>query len=284
MFLFIAVFLFSLQFFPDQRQKEIKRSAGLDRLQSWSDKGKLVQWLFPFIQVLQPLVSQIPLPTYRKRLQQWLTTAAMDQEVTPDHVLSLHVILPLIFLAMGKGLNLGPLALLLAVLLGAAFPVIWIYQKKKNRQANILRTMPDIIDMVSLTIEAGMAFQTAVERVCDLKNHAGNSFVEELNIFRQNIRIGMSREEALQTMAQRVDLHEIHAFCSILIQAEKMGASISATLKDQAAKMRQERFMQAERQGAMASQVLMVPLVLFILPILFVIIIGPFILKFIYRS
>ena len=84
-------------------------------------------------------------------------------------------------------------------------------------------------------------------------------------------------------MSDRVELPELYSFTSILIQAEKMGSSISDILKSQAIRMRQERFMKAERAGAIASQKLLVPMMLLIFPIIFIVIFGPYILKFIYK-
>ncbi len=83
-------------------------------------------------------------------------------------------------------------------------------------------------------------------------------------------------------MAERVDTEDMRSFVAILVQAQKMGASIADTLRDQSARIRRERFLRAERAGAVASQKLLLPMILLLLPILFGIIFGPYIIKFVY--
>ena len=107
--------------------------------------------------------------------------------------------------------------------------------------------------LLALSTAAGLDFLAGMKRICEL-TATRDPFVAELIIAYQNIKLGMSTEEALKTMAQRVDTPEMHAFVSILIQAQKMGSSISEVLKTQAMRMRQDRFMRAERAGAVATQ------------------------------
>jgi len=139
--------------------------------------------------------------------------------------------------------------------------------------------MPDVVDMLSLSVEAGLSFNAAVQKVCYIYRHDKDPFVVELYLMDQNIKLGRSREESLKIMADRVDLMELDSFSSILIQANKMGSSIAEVLKSQADRMRSERFLKAEKVGAQASQKLLLPMMLFIFPIIFVVIFGPYIVK-----
>jgi tight adherence protein C len=131
-------------------------------------------------------------------------------------------------------------------------------------------------------VEAGLDILGAVKKVVRIFLTKKNPFAVELNRLSQNINLGMTRQKALKVMADRVDIMELYSFTTILIQSEKMGTSISEVLKDQAARMREERFMRAERIGAMASQKLLVPTVLLIFPVVFMIIFGPLVLQFIF--
>ena len=142
---------------------------------------------------------------------------------------------------------------------------------------------PDVVDTLALAVAAGLDFNAASKRVCDMYMRDNDPFVAELYLMNKNIRLGRSREEALLHMGKRVDLQELYAFTTILIQSEKMGSSISEVLKAQAIRMREERFMRAEQAGAVISQKLLLPLIVCIFPIIFIITLGPFILKYIYR-
>ena len=176
------------------------------------------------------------------------------------------------------------LFVLIAALFGLGYPYLWLYEKRKKRQSEIVINMPDVVDMLSLSVEAGLDFNAGIKRVCDIYRDERNPFVVELHLMDQNLRLGKSREEALRNMAGRVDIPELYSFVSILIQAEKMGSSIADVLKSQATRMREERFMKAERAGAIASQKLLVPMMLLIFPIIFIIIFAPLVLKFIFKN
>jgi len=136
-----------------------------------------------------------------------------------------------------------------------------------------------VVDILSLSVEAGLAFNVAVQKVCEIYRKDTDPFVVELYLMDQNIKFGRSRNEALKIMAERVDLMELDSFTSTLIQAEKMGSSISTVLRYQAERMRSERFMKAERLGAQASQKLLVPMMVFIFPVIFIVIFGPYLIQ-----
>ena len=105
---------------------------------------------------------------------------------------------------------------------------------------------------------------------------------DELSLMLREIRLGTTRSDALRNLAERCGVPEISSFSSVLIQADRLGASIGSVLRAQADLMRTERFQRAEKAGARASSVVLVPLVLFILPAALLVIVGPVILRFIY--
>lgn len=105
---------------------------------------------------------------------------------------------------------------------------------------------------------------------------------EEFSIVLKDIKIGSSKSDALREMAERLDMPEITSFVAVLIDAESTGASISQVLKDQSVQMRLERFVRAEKAGAQASQLILIPLMLFILPAVFIMVFGPMALSFMY--
>ncbi len=192
---------------------------------------------------------------------------------------TITLLLPLLLYTAFK----SPLFSSIGAGVGLIFPYYWLWDKMNTRQKAIRSTIPDILDTLSLAVAAGLDFNAAIRKICDIYADDGNPFTEELHLMLQNITLGRSREEALREMAARIDMTPVYSFVSILIQAEKMGSSIADTLKSQAERYREDRFLEAERAGAVAAQKLLVPMIIFIFPLLFVVIFGPCVLQFIYR-
>lgn len=259
--------------FPDQGGDQASAQAG--------DAG-LIRVLWPVLPLLSPLAARLPLTGYRARLGRYLTTAGIERLVDPDRFMAFQAAMLLVFLLLGLLWKPQWGNVLLFGLAGCVYPYWWLVDRRKARQTDILSTMPDMVDMLALSTAAGLDFQAGIKRICD--THPGrNPFVDEMRILYQNVRLGMSVDQALDVMASRVDSLEVHSFCSILVQAQKMGASIADVLKAQAGRMRQERFMRAERAGATASQKLLVPMMIFLFPVIFIVIFGPYLLKFLYN-
>jgi tight adherence protein C len=234
-----------------------------------------------FYQLFFPLIKYFPVPEYKKKLNRFVVTAGLERDVTADDMIGFQLTMLLIFSFSGKILFDSWFYIAIAGFVGLIYPYLWIYEKKKQRQTKIRMSMPDIVDMLSLMVEAGLAFSAAIQRICSIYRKDNDPFVTELYQMDQNIKLGRSREEALKIMADRVDISELDSFCSILIQANKMGSNISDVLKSQAERMRSDRFLKAEKLGAQASQKLLIPMMLFIFPTIFIIIFGPYLIQFI---
>lgn len=280
--LFVSVFLFVIQFFPDQKEEEVRRKTGLGTQREWSEDATLVKWFYPIVVLLLPLVKRLPFPNYKARLSKWSVNAGIERIVSTDELICLQIILAILFPFMAHVVFSGTGAVVGGIILGSVFPVIWLWDKKKARQQAILLSMPDLVDMLALSVEAGMDFNSAIVRVCEQHKGKNEPLIDEFLLLQKNLRLGMTRQDALNVMAKRIDLQDIYSFTSILIQAEKMGSSIGKILKDQSEKLRRERFLKAERLGAEASQKLMIPMVIFIFPMIFFVVLGPYILKFVY--
>jgi len=245
-----------------------------------SEESRFILMFKPFYQVLLPIITRIPLPNYKAKMEKYIVTAGMDEQVTPDDMIGFQTTVMIIFILLARTLSDSYFILALLSVIGLGYPYYWLYDKKTTRQAKIRLSMPDVVDILSLSVEAGLAFNVAVQKVCDIFRKDNDPFVVELYLMDKNIKFGRSREEALKTMADRVDLVELDSFTSTLIQAEKMGSSISAVLKSQAERMRAERFMKAEKLGAQASQKLLIPMMIFIFPIIFIVIFAPYLIQF----
>jgi len=231
----------------------------------------------PLVAPLRPLVPG----NYLEALKVSLTTAGIERKVAPDEFAAFQVVMFCFFCLLGWLFKPQVSMVLAFGVLGLFYPYWWLLDKKQARQKAITASMPDSVDMLALSTASGLDFLAGIKRICDL-TASGDPFIAELHITYQNIKLGMSTEEALKTMAGRVDTPEMHAFASILIQAQKMGSSIAEVLKAQAMRMRQDRFMRAEKAGAVATQKLLLPLILFLFPIIFGVVFGPYVLKYIY--
>lgn len=279
---FVAVFLLVLNLFPKKEEEDVKKM--LEDEIVVGESARFVNIFRPFFQIFLPFIEKLPVTDYREKIANFAVSAGIEEEVSPDEFMGFQISTGVLFAFMGLALFKSfPLTMIFGIV-GIGYPYIWLYEKKNKRQADILSGMPDVVDMLSLSVEAGLDFNSGVMKVCDIHKEEKNAFVEELYLMHKNMKLGKSREDALKTMADRVDMQDMDSFVSILIQAEKMGVSISSVLKSQAVRMRQERFMKAERVGAIASQKLLVPMMLLIFPVIFIIVFGPFILKFIYNG
>lgn len=267
---------------PKERDKRIKAKFGKEEIEI-GENAMFVNAFRPFFSIFLPLIKRIPASKYKEKVEKFAITAGMEKDISGDDFIGFQITLSILFAVMTAVIVDGAIFIFLGTVVGGIYPYWWLYEKRKERQEKILSSMPDTIDMLSLSVEAGLEFSSAIKKICDIYLADKDPFVEELYLMNRNMQLGRTREEALKVMAERVDLQQLYSFTSILVQADKMGAKISDTLKSQAVRMRQERFMRAERMGAIASQKLMIPMILFIFPIIFIIIFGPYILKYIFN-
>ncbi|MFO7741328.1 MAG: type II secretion system F family protein [Anaerolineae bacterium] len=167
------------------------------------------------------------------------------------------------------------LALRNALLLGALgffLPALWLRQRVRSRKHEIARALPDALDMLSVGVEAGLAFESALLRVADQWD---NALTEEFRRAVREMRLGAGREEALRRMAERTGVEDLSTFVAVLVQSTRLGVSIAQVLEAQAAQMRLKRRQLAEEQARKAGIKMIFPLVFLIFPAMFVVILGP---------
>ena len=275
---FAAIMFLVYSLASGARQMAGAETAGADDFEI-PEAARFVLLFRPFYRIFTPLIETLPMPGYKARMKRYAVTAGIEGQVDGNDMIGFQITTMFLFMVMAYVYFHSLFAVLVAGVAGLGYPYLWLYEKKKQRQEAIRLSMPDIIDMLSLSVEAGLSFNAAVQKVCDVYRHEKDPFVVELYFMDQNISLGRSRDEALKSMAERVELTELDSFTSILIQANKMGSSIAETLKAQAERMRAERFLNAERIGAQASQKLLIPMMVFIFPIIFIVIFGPYVVK-----
>ena len=168
--------------------------------------------------------------------------------------------------------------ILLAAVVGVGgylFPDLWLRQKVKARQKEIRLALPNALDLLTISVEAGLGFDAALVRVTEkYKNALAEEFTQVLN----EVRLGRPRLEALDDMGRRVGVEELHSFIQALIQSEQLGVGIAKVLRIQSEEMRRKRRQRAEEQAAQASLKMLFPMIGCIFPTIFIVLMGPAVL------
>jgi tight adherence protein C len=215
-----------------------------------------------------------------EKMSERLEAAGSPKDWDVSRILSVKVLAGAVGLLLGftlpliggAGLPLVVGCAIGATTLGFFSPDLAIYQMAYNRRDQIRKDLPDALDLLTITVEAGLAFDSAMTQVA--RNTSG-PLAEEFSRVLQEIQLGMGRGEALQTMADRVDLEELNTFVSAVVQADSLGIPIAQVLRVQAREMRIKRSQRAEEAAQKVPVKILFPLIFCILPSLFVIVIGP---------
>jgi tight adherence protein C len=161
-------------------------------------------------------------------------------------------------------------------------PFLWLRDQVKRRHQEILSDLPFHLDLLTLCVEAGLDFGAGVQRMVD-KGKPG-ALQTEFRTFLAELRIGKTRAEALESMSQRVGLDALASFLSTLVQADRMGTGLGRTLRLQADQIRVERFQRAEKLAGEAPVKMLIPLVLFIFPTIWIILGAPLAFDWLFRG
>jgi tight adherence protein C len=240
---------------------------------------------YPLMAAFAPLMRFIPWPSYREKTTVLLRRAGILDVVTVDHLLVMKIlssiVVPLLLATVFVAFR-NPALFVLAIIGGFLLPDQLVKDLKKKRERAIVRALPGSVDVLSLSVEAGLEFLMAIRRL--VERGAAGPLRDELATILNDIKLGETRGNALKAFARRVEIPEVSSFVSVLVQADALGASIGPVLQQQAERMRVERFQRAEKEGAKASQKILFPLVLCIFPAVLIVILGPVALNFIYGA
>lgn len=160
-------------------------------------------------------------------------------------------------------------------IIGFLLPSFWVYRKVEKRKTEIFHTLPDILDLLTVCVEAGLGIAAALIRASDNPMFKGNPLAEELKIASMETRAGKLRADALRDMAERTMVDDIKSFASMLVQTERFGTSLSLALKVHADTLRTKRRQIAEEAAAKTAIKILFPLAFFIFPALLIIMVGP---------
>lgn len=167
------------------------------------------------------------------------------------------------------------------IVIGYMGPKAWLDGKVRNRQKEILRALPDAIDLLLACIESGLGIDSAFDRVAE---KARGPLADELRRALGEMSLGRSRREALSDVADRLEIEDFSSFVAAIIQAETVGASLGGVLRVHSEQMRIRRKQRAEKKAYEAPVKMVIPLVLFIFPAMFIVILGPAIIEISHTS
>ena len=171
----------------------------------------------------------------------------------------------------------GTLMCIAGFLVFALAPGIWLKGELKRRHLSIMKALPFVLDLLTLSVEAGMDFISALQRNCQTRRM--DALNEELLRMVHEIQVGSSRREALKAMSDRVNQPDLRGLAHALVQADEFGVSIGAILRIQSEQLRSRRFDRAEKLAAEAPTKMLGPLMLCIFPAVFIIVLGPVIVQ-----
>ena len=294
MSIFITVFVLSLLLLmPAAEKRQVGKSLGqmLDNVPSGSGSYSLeaqkldlqtfaervvrpsLTWLLNLVKKVTP----IEIVNYYKHQ---IVFAGSPRDLNVDKFLSLKVLFTLfglvilILLAVMSSISKSKIIFPGLLLIPFAFflPDLWLIMKAEKRQKEIRLALPDTLDLLTISVEAGLGFDAALTKV--IKNSKG-PLAEECSKMLSESQIGVSREEALKNLAERSNSTDLRAFVTAMIQADIFGISISKVLRTQAGQIRLKRRQKAEEIAMKAPVKIVFPVVLCIFPSLFVVILGP---------
>jgi tight adherence protein C len=173
---------------------------------------------------------------------------------------------------LGKNIGQGVLMALIGAGIGYIGPEFWLGGRVKKRQKAILIQLPDALDLLTISVRAGLGFDAALGKVVEKMK---GPLVDEFRRALAEVRVGKARREALRDIIPRTEVQPLNNFIGAIIQAEQLGVSISKVLQVQSEQLRIERRQRAEEQAAQAPIKMLFPLVGCIFPSLFVVILGP---------
>lgn len=267
-------------FFHQEEARSAKQLLG-DEEKNRKTANSIIKYSRPFFsRYVVPIVAGLKIDGYRKTLKRKLIAAGMSEEFTPDELFSFKL-----FLIIGGPIALAGVNYLLEMelawfyyplfsVVAFFYPDLMLSSATKARQKRVKRAMPFIVDLLALSTEAGLDFMGAIGKV--VEKARPSPLVEELEQVLKEIKVGSSRGDALREMAIRLNMQEVSSFIAVLISADQMGASIGKVLRQQSEQIRTQRFLEGEKEGAKASQKIMGPMFLFILPAIMLTIFTPF--------
>lgn len=239
----------------------------------------LFRLAMPFLPMVRPLVSGKLFNAFTVSDESRLQMAGYDEVITPVDFAGLRVIFvifSIVFLFIGASAGNMMMCLVIAVLF-AFFPTLWLSGVIKKRHTSIMKALPNVLDLLTLSVESGRDLLSSLREI--LERRKMDPLGEELMRTFQEIQLGRKRTEALRALSKRVKQVDLSATINAIIQAEEYGVSIGQLLRIQGDMQRHKRFALAEKLANESSVKIIIPVVICILPAVFIILMGPLVMN-----
>ncbi len=251
-------------------------------------ESPLIRIALPYIRAFGAIISRTRLFLgFRRRVRKRLIAAGRSDLMTGDEFVGSMIVASVVGALAGAVFWLllerwGVPLVIAGMLLGFMMPFLGLVDAVRKRHHQIRRQLPFTLDLLTLSVESGLEFTASLVKIGG-KMKAG-PLRDEIKRLGREIGMGKSRSEALRSMGDRVQLEELNAVVSSLIQADELGSSLGPTLRIQADDLRLKRFQLAEKQAQRTPVLMLFPLVAFIFPLTFMITFAPMAIKFLYEN
>ena len=236
--------------------------------------------ILPFTESIYRFISGFSSDNLRSRIERSLRSVGKTGHHAVEQWIALRIfpgfLLPAVLgLMMARfGLPVGRAILFSAMMIiciqfGMNY---YLIRKIRIRKDNIEKQLPDVLDIITVSVEAGLSFDGAVERVVQ---KSANELSRELATTLKEMRMGKLRQQALKGLAERCDVPDLTSWVAAMIQADELGVGISNVLRVQSAKMREKRRFRAREKSMKAPIKILFPLIFFIFPSIFIVLLGP---------
>jgi len=271
-----------------KRKKQVK--ARLDDIHSinplFEDEEALRQPLMerlikPAYQDFLKFIGNVAPKQIKQKYENIINNAGSANKVTFTSIMAIQIMCSLLcggilFLLSSKGGNTNILLILVATVIGFMLPFSFLRTGGDQRKKKIKRSLPDLLDLLYVSVEAGLSFDMAFKKTADKMPGA---LSEEINKTLEEISRGRNRQEALRGMVSRTGVEDLSYFVTSIIQTEQLGSDIANMLRIQSNTMREKRKQRAEEAAMKISVKMLFPLVFFIFPSLFIVVLGPALIR-----
>jgi len=262
-----------------------QRKASLARARAYADvsesaDGPAGEGLWQSAQnLLAPVALKLTPSASLDSISDKLVAAGLVRRMSPMSFLATKTLLGAAGILLGgaiavqnKSSVMGLVAVVIFALVLFLIPDVYLTMRKRVRRERISSSLPNALDLLAVSVTAGLSFDAAVAKMADSMD---GPIVEEFKITLGEMRVGVARRQALKNLAQRVDIREVTLFAQAVIQSDELGSPLSKALQVQAEDVRKRRQAVAEEKAAKLPVKMIPPTAVFIFPVLFIIVLGP---------
>lgn len=240
--------------------------------------------VYPTLDWISNFVTQFTPAKTREKIRRRLELAGNPGNLTPGTFTIVQIVATLILggLVFGLMLIAKPPMLrrimftVLAALVGFFLPSLWLTSKIQRRQGDIVKALPDGLDVLTICVEAGLGFDQAVQHLVEKQD---NELTRAFNRYLQEVSLGRTRRDSLQSFSERMDVPDVTSFVAAIIQADQLGVSMAKILRIQSVQMRIRRRQRAEQKAHQAPIKMLFPLAFLVFPSMFIVLLGPAVLQ-----